>query len=403
MVFIAVNTPVKEFGVGCGRAADMTYVEQSARLLVDMCRRSNVIVVEKSTVPVRCSETISTILTSIQKLQENSEVNFTILSNPEFLAEGTAIDDLLNPSRVLIGGNDSRSIKTLSALYECWVPRDRIIVTSLWSSELSKLVSNAFLAQRVSSINSITAVCERTGADVQEVSNVLSSDHRIGSKFLLPSIGFGGSCFRKDILHLVYICECHGLDVCAEYWMSVLKMNDYQMSRFCDNVVRTCFHTVSNKVLAIYGFAFKKNTGDTRDSPAIHVCTRMLEEGAILHVYDPKVSAENVYNSIQHYAESTRANTCSMTASNKRNLTEEMKNNILQERVRVMSNPIDAVRHATAVLILTDWDEFKSIDYNMVYNQMEKPAFLFDGRIVTNVDELRQIGFRAYCIGKSGI
>ena len=294
VIFISVNTPTKSYGKGKGRAADLKYIELAARRIAEVCTTGNKIIVEKSTVPVRCSVAIKAILNACK---EKSTATFQILSNPEFLAEGTATDDLQSPDRVLIGGDSDeagqRAVKTLVDLYSQWVPRERIITTNLWSSELSKLTANAFLAQRISSINSISAVCEATGADVDEVANAIGRDSRIGPKFLKASVGFGGSCFQKDILNLVYLSQQLGLDEVAHYWQGVVDINEYQRRRFAHKMISSMFDTVSGKKIAILGFAFKKDTGDTRETSAISICTTLLEEGAKLHIYDPKVCFGN--------------------------------------------------------------------------------------------------------------
>ena len=292
IIFVAVNTPTKTYGVGAGRAADLRFIESVARTIAEVSTTAKIIV-EKSTIPVKTAETIKEILAA-----NSRGVKFEVLSNPEFLAEGTAMVDLQNPDRVLIGGERTAggeaAMQVLVDVYARWVPRDRIITTNLWSSELSKLVANAFLAQRISSINSISALCEATGADVDEVANAIGKDTRIGSKFLKASVGFGGSCFQKDILNLVYLCDHFGLPEVAAYWESVVKMNDWQKHRFATKIVRVLFNSVSEKKIAILGFAFKKDTNDTRESAAIHVCRDLLNERAHLAIYDPRVTAENI-------------------------------------------------------------------------------------------------------------
>ncbi len=290
MIFISVNTPTKTFGVGAGRAANLEFVEKCARAISDACDSGHKIVVEKSTLPVRTAEAVKRILSSASK----PGVSFDVLSNPEFLAEGTAIQDLLDPDRVLIGGESESAMQALVDVYGQWVPRDRILTTNLWSSELSKLTANAFLAQRVSSINAISALCEATEADVDEVAAAIGTDSRIGSKFLKSSVGFGGSCFQKDILNLVYLCEHFGLPEVAAYWEQVVLMNDYQKRRFTRRMLKAMFHTVSDKTIAVWGFAFKKDTNDTRESAAIFVCRDLLEERARLRIYDPKVTEEQI-------------------------------------------------------------------------------------------------------------
>ena len=338
--------------------------------------------VEKSTVPVRTADAVRRVLATNDK-----GIKFQVLSNPEFLAEGTAIDDLMIPGRVLIGGEQTSeglaAIEKLVSVYANWVPRERILTTNLWSSELSKLVANAFLAQRVSSINSISALCEATDADVSEVARAIGSDPRIGSKFLQASVGFGGSCFQKDILNLVYLCESFGLDEVAEYWNHVIKMNDYQKSRFSSLIVSRMFNTVTGKKIAIYGFAFKKDTGDTRETASVFVCRNLLEERAKLFVFDPKVTREQMFIEFQY-----TTNTTDDTVPG------------LKDLVVTAPCPYKAAEGAHAIAILTEWDEFKHYDYERIYESMAKPAFIFDGRNIMDHEKLRQIGFEVYAIGK---
>ncbi|XP_027917884.1 UDP-glucose 6-dehydrogenase 5-like [Vigna unguiculata] len=375
IIFVSVNTPTKIKGLGAGKAADLTYWESAARMIAHVSN-SDKIVIEKSTVPVRTAEAIGKILTHNTKTKG---INYQILSNPEFLSEGTAIQDLLNPDRVLIGGNQDPqgldAIQKLKAIYTHWVPQDRIITTNLWSAELSKLADNAFLAQRISSINAMSALCEATGAEVSQVSLALSKNTKIGPKFLNASVGFGGSCFQKDILNLVYICESNGLTEVANYWREVIKVNEYQKSRFVHRVVTSMFNTVSGKKIAILGFAFKKDTGDTRKTPAIDVCKGLLGDDACLSIYDPRVT--------QNQIEKDLSMSCSGV-----------------KHVNVVGDAYEATRDAHGVCILTEWDEFKTIDYERVYENMVKPAFVFDGRNMLDVDKLRKIGFIVYSIGK---
>lgn len=373
IIFVAVNTPTKTYGVGAGRAADLRYIESVARTIAEVAEGPKIIV-EKSTIPVKTAETIKDILAA-----NGRGGKFQVLSNPEFLAEGTAVADLENPDRVLIGGERTpegeAAVRTLADIYAHWVPRERIITTNLWSSELSKLVANAFLAQRISSINSISALCEATGADVDEVANAIGRDSRIGPKFLKASVGFGGSCFQKDILNLVYLCERFGLPEVAAYWEQVVRMNDHQKRRFSARIVRTLFNTVADKKIAILGFAFKKNTNDTRESPAIAVCRDLLAEQARLAVYDPQVPAEEI-------------------------AADVLGRGKTDARLTVAPDAYAAVEGADAVAILTEWDEFKALDYARVYAAMRKPAFLFDGRNLTDLAKLNALGFRACGIGK---
>lgn len=372
IIFLSVNTPTKTYGVGAGRAADLRFVEKCARKIAEVSEEGK-IVVEKSTLPVRTAESVKRILES-----NCNGRKFQILSNPEFLAEGTAMDDLESPDRVLIGGDQTpegaAAIQKLVDVYAAWVPRERILTTNLWSSELSKLTANAFLAQRISSINAISALCEETGADVDEVAHAIGTDSRIGPKFLKSSVGFGGSCFQKDIFNLVYLCEHFGLPEVAAYWNSVIEMNDYQKHRFGRRILSSMFNTVSDKKIAVLGFAFKKDTNDTRESAAIYVCGDLLEEQANLAIYDPKVTKDQIH----------------------RDLGIDESN----PYVTICSDAYEATKDAHAILILTEWDEFKALDYKKIYDQMQLPAFLFDGRNLLDLKSLREIGFEASGIGR---
>ncbi len=374
MVFISVNTPTKTYGKGKGMAADLKFIELCARQIA-AAATSDKIIVEKSTLPVRTAETLKSILHNT-----GNGVEFHILSNPEFLAEGTAIEDLHRPDRVLIGGEDRQAIQALVDIYASWVPRERILTTNLWSSELSKLTANAFLAQRVSSINAISELCERTGANVDEVARAIGTDSRIGPKFLKASVGFGGSCFQKDILNLVYIARSYGLHEVAHYWEQVITMNDHQKRRFADNIVQTMYNTVSGKKIAFLGWAFKKDTNDTRESAAIYVADALLAEEAEITVYDPKVSAGQVYADLDHLG--TR------TPEENRRL------------VAVVDDPYDATQRAHAVAVLTEWDEFRSYDWHRIKDHMMKPAFVFDGRKLLATNKLGELGFHYYAIGE---
>lgn len=374
MIFISVNTPTKTYGKGKGQAADLKFIELCARQIAKVATTDK-IVVEKSTLPVRTAEALKSILDNT-----GNHVNFDILSNPEFLAEGTAVADLQNPDRVLIGGENEEAIQALVEIYASWVPSEKIITTNLWSSELSKLVANAFLAQRVSSINAISELCEVTGADVSEVAHAIGMDSRIGSKFLKASVGFGGSCFQKDILNLVYIAKSYGLQEVADYWEQVIIMNDHQKIRFADYIIKTLYNTVNGKNIAFLGWAFKKDTNDTRESAAIYVADHLLDEQATITVYDPKVSVSQIYADLD--ALGTR------TAEENRRL------------VRVINDPYLACQDAHAIAILTEWDEFKTYDWKQIYENMYKPAFVFDGRKLLDEKKFNEIGFQFYSIGQ---
>lgn len=379
MIFISVNTPTKTFGVGKGRAADLRFVELCARQIAQLSTTDK-IVVEKSTLPVRTAQAVKTILS-----ETGNGIKFQVLSNPEFLAEGTAIQDLMAPDRVLIGGDQTpeglAAIEALTSVYASWVSRERIIQTRLWSSELSKLTANAFLAQRISSINSISALCEVTGADVDEVAYAIGSDTRIGSKFLKSSVGFGGSCFQKDILNLVYLCEYFGLPEAAAYWEQVIILNDYQKRRFAMNIIQTLFNTVSGKKIAMLGWAFKKDTNDTRESAAIYVSDHLLNDMANVWVYDPKVPEKAMYDDLDYLG--TRS--------------KEENRNLL----KVVNDPYEACKGAHAIAVITEWDEFKSYDWKKIYDSMMKPAFIFDGRNILDHKKLMEVGFKVKAIGKS--
>jgi len=378
IIFISVNTPTKTYGKGKGQAADLKYIELSARTIAKVATNDK-IVVEKSTLPVRTAQALKNILENT-----GNGVKFEILSNPEFLAEGTAIDDLLNADRVLIGGDNTPSGKAakdaLSSIYEHWLPKERILQTNVWSSELSKLVANAFLAQRVSSINAISALCEKTDANIDEVAKAIGLDSRIGPKFLKSSVGFGGSCFQKDILNLVYIARSYGLTEVADYWEQVIIMNDHQKRRFADHIISSLYNTVSGKKIAFYGWAFKKDTNDTRESAAIYVADALIEERAEITVYDPKVSRAQMLSDLNYLG--TRS-----PEENERYLT-------------VVNDPYEATDKAHAIAVLTEWDEFKSYDYARIFDQMLKPSFIFDGRRLLDKTALKEQGFKVYTIGE---
>ncbi|HEY7251992.1 MAG TPA: nucleotide sugar dehydrogenase [Methylomirabilota bacterium] len=368
MVFVSVNTPTKTFGQGAGRAADLQHWEKTARSILQHARRP-VIVVEKSTLPVRTAEAMERIFRN-----RRPDQRFEVLSNPEFLAEGTAIADLEHPDRVLIGGAETpagqAAVRELVEIYARWVPRDRILTANVWSAELSKLAANAFLAQRVSSVNAIAAICEQTGADILSVAKAIGTDRRIGPEFLRAGVGFGGSCFQKDILNLAYLCEQHGLPEVARYWEAVVAMNQHQKERFVHRMVRVMFNTLAGKRIAVFGFAFKANTGDTRESPAIRICQELLAEQAQVCITDPQAleGARQVFASA--------------------------------ERVTFEPDPYKAADGAHAIALLTDWSEYRALDYRRLQAGMERPAFLFDGRNLLDPEELHQIGFNVYSIGR---
>ncbi|UUC47014.1 UDP-glucose 6-dehydrogenase [Flavobacterium cerinum] len=377
MIFISVNTPTKTYGVGKGMAADLKYIELCARQIARVAKNDK-IVVEKSTLPVRTASAIKDILD-----HTGNGVQFQILSNPEFLAEGTAVADLLAPDRVLIGGDTTeegqKAIQKLVAIYANWVPQEQILTTNVWSSELSKLTANAFLAQRVSSINAMSELCEKTGADVNEVAKAIGMDSRIGSKFLKSSVGFGGSCFQKDILNLVYIAKSYGLNEVADYWEQVIIMNDHQKRRFAKNIIQTLYNTVAGKKIAFLGWAFKKDTNDTRESAAIYVADDLLNERAEICVFDPKVSEDQIFFDLDYLETRT-------PAENKAGL-------------QVDDNPYSAADKAHAIAVLTEWDEFKTYDWQRIYDNMLKPAFIFDGRNLLDKEALEKIGFVYQGIG----
>lgn len=377
MIFISVNTPTKTYGAGKGMAADLKYIELCARQIARVSKTDK-IVVEKSTLPVRTAEALKSILDNT-----GNGVRFQILSNPEFLAEGTAVQDLMNPDRVLIGGDTTpegqEAVNALVEVYANWVKRESILTTNVWSSELSKLTANAFLAQRVSSINAMSALCEKTGASVDEVAKAIGMDSRIGPKFLKSSVGFGGSCFQKDILNLVYIAKSYGLNEVADYWEQVIIMNDYQKRRFANNIVSTLYNTISGKKIAFLGWAFKKDTNDTRESAAIYVADALLDEKAQLVVYDPKVEAKQMFDDMLYLNTKTK---------------EDVEKNL-----KMANHPDDAIENAHAVAILTEWDEFKNYDWEALFHKMQKPAFIFDGRNILNPEKMKAIGFIYQGIG----
>ncbi|ETO14870.1 hypothetical protein RFI_22497 [Reticulomyxa filosa] len=401
MIFVSVNTPTKKYGAGAGKAADLKNWELAARH-ISRVANGDKIVVEKSTLPVRTAHSMSRVLHA-----NDRKLHFEVLSNPEFLAEGTAMKDLAKPDRVLIGGNNKEkagknAIDRLVWIYEHWVPKERILTTNLWSSELSKLVANAFLAQRVSSINSISALCEQTGADIDEVAKSIGMDQRIGNRFLQASVGFGGSCFQKDILNLVYICESIGLKEVAEYWQQVVSMNDWQKCRFAQRMVKSMFNTVADKRIAMLGFAFKKDTGDTRETAAVYVAKHLLDERAKIAIYDPRVSEAQIKMDFDYYEA----------------LPKDEK---FSSRIDICKDAYGACKGSHAICVMTEWDEFKDLNYQKIYDSMAKPAFIFDGRYdfvlvvgffyclnlvffldrnILNLEGLKKIGFEVYGIGK---
>ena len=388
MIFISVNTPTKTYGVGKGMAADLKFVELCARQIAETAN-SDKIIVEKSTLPVRTAQSIKRIFEAY-----DTPHLFRVLSNPEFLAEGTAISDLLNADRVLIGSEDDEAGKmaeqALADIYANWIPRERILTTRIWSSELSKLTANAFLAQRVSSINAISALCEQTGADVDEVAHAIGMDSRIGPKFLKASVGFGGSCFQKDILNLVYLCRHFNLPEVADYWEQVVKLNDYQKHRFAKQIIDSLFNTVSGKKITFLGWAFKKDTNDTRESAAIYVADELLHDRAEIHVYDPQVKPERIYADLEYLQQHRRDETPA----------EPLSNSEIRQLVKVHTSPYEAAQKAHAIALLTEWDEFKMYDWQQIYNNMYKPAFVFDGRNILPANTLTDIGFEVTSIGK---
>lgn len=391
IIFISVNTPTKTYGIGKGMAADLKYVELCARQIAEFANGDK-IVVEKSTLPVRTAQSIKTILNN-----NTRGLNFQVLSNPEFLAEGTAIKDLHNPDRVLIGGEQSadglKAIEALTDIYAHWVPRERILQTNVWSSELSKLTSNAFLAQRISSINSISALCERTGADIKEIATAIGADSRIGPKFLESSVGFGGSCFQKDILNLVYLCRHFNLPEVAAYWEQVIHLNNYQKHRFAKQIIDSLFNTVSGKKIAFLGWAFKKDTNDTRESPAIYVAHELLQDRAEIHIYDPKVSKDQIIRDLNYLAATSHSTYGGDFDSPPVGESDDISVHVHQE-------PYTAMENAHAIAILTEWDEFKSYDWGKIYQNMLKPAFLFDGRNLLDRKKIMDIGFEYTGVGR---
>ena len=372
IIFVGVNTPTKEFGVGAGMASDLQYWEKTARMIKEHAQ-SDKIVVEKSTLPVKAAQAMERVLHAGQRT-----VHFEVLSNPEFLAEGTAVNDLEFPDRVLIGSHETetglKARKELVEIYANWVPKEKIVTSNVWSSELSKLVANAFLAQRISSINSISALCEKTDADIAEVANVIGMDNRIGSKFLNASIGFGGSCFKKDILNLVYLCHHYGLHEVADYWHSVVKINEYQKNRFINNMLTSMFNTLAGKRITLFGFAFKANTGDTRESPAIAIAQQLLSEKAHVVITDPQALP------------SARQDLAGLAGT-----------------VEYINDPYEAVVGSDAIAVMTEWLLYSELDYDRIFKSMSLPAFIFDGRNILDHQNLFDIGFNVFPMGKTAL
>ena len=385
IIFISVNTPTKTKGVGAGKSSDLKWVEACAREVAKYAK-GHTIVVEKSTLPVRTAELIQEILYSSETNFNRKKTSFSVLSNPEFLAEGTAINDLENPDRVLIGGEDQKAMFLLGEIYKTWVPADKILFTNIWSSELAKLTSNAFLAQRISSINSISAICEVTGADIREVSRAIGKDTRIGSKFLESGPGFGGSCFKKDILNLVYLAEHYGLTEVAKFWEEVVNINRWNQSRISKIVVEKLFGSIAQKKIVILGFAFKANTNDTRESAAIQICKDLINEGAELIIHDPKVNPLQIQNDLQ------------IEPLSKRNVENITLINNKTGNWRLSKN-LDIFENAHAVLVLTEWDEYKNIKWENVIKKMVKPAWVFDSRSIVNIELVKKAGLHLWRLG----
>ena len=379
MVFISVNTPIKEKGIGAGETSDLRWVESCARQISEFSE-GHTIVVEKSTLPVKTAQTIKDILFSSK--YQTCEKSFSVLSNPEFLAEGTAIKDLEEPDRVLIGGDQKDAMKALKDIYLNWIPLEKLIFTNLWSSELSKLTANAFLAQRISSINSISAICEVTGADVSEVSFAIGKDKRIGSEFLNSGPGFGGSCFKKDILNLVYLAKFYGLNEVADYWRKVVEINSWQQKRVYEIVVKKLFGNLADKKIAILGFSFKENTNDTRESPAIGICRNLINEGAFLSIHDVKVNEEDIRKSL---------------ALDSFDFEQGFDKNAPYWEYQ--SNLYKAVEKSHAVILLTAWDEYKSIDWRSVSLSVKSPFWVFDTRLILNTKNLKDLGLNLWQLG----
>ena len=382
MIFMAVNTPTKIKGEGRGYAADLSYVEECARQIARHSK-SDKIVVEKSTLPVRTAEKIKEILNA-----NNKKVNFEVISNPEFLAEGTAINDLFKSDRVLIGGDKTESGKNavdkLVEIYQRWIPEDKILRTNVWSSELSKLVSNAMLAQRLSSINSISALCEKTGANIEEVSKAVGMDSRIGSSFLKSSIGFGGSCFKKDILNLVYIARQYQLNEVAEYWENVIKINSYQTSRIANEIINV-INKEERKIITILGWSFKKNTNDSRESASIYLSSKLLSNNFSIKIYDPMVSSSRIKEDIKNHM--------------KTSLKDDDEILKYMNRISICDDVYQSIEKSNLVVVCTEWDQFIKLDWNKIYQMMGTNPWVFDGRNLLDRKKIKKIGFKTFFIG----
>ena len=377
-IFISVNTPIKVSGLGAGQASNLCWVESCARQIARDAK-GHTIVIEKSTLPVRTAEIIKEIIISSTNSSEGDSKTFSILSNPEFLAEGTAIDDLINPDRVLIGGDDNFAIQSLIEIYSRWVDRKKILSTNLWSSELSKLVANAFLAQRISSINSISALCEATGADISEVSRAVGLDQRIGSKFLNAGPGFGGSCFKKDILNLVYLCNFFGLKTVADFWEQVISINDWQQKRIYELIVHKLFGNIYGKKIVLLGFSFKANTNDTRESPSIQMSKYFLDEGANLTIHDPRVSRDQVSKELCNYRKKI---------GNFRGYWD------------FESDVYKSIENADGIIILTEWEEYSKLDWKKISNLVRKPGWVFDTRKIADKDSIKKTSLNYWSVGE---
>ena len=378
LIFISVNTPTKTKGMGAGQAIDLKYVEESSRQIAKHANKFT-IVVEKSTLPVKTAQKIKEILneSTQNKEDQKKDVKFSVLSNPEFLAEGSAINDLENPDRILIGGDDDKAIKSLVDIYAHWVNKDKVLTTDLWSSELSKLIANAFLAQRISSINTISALCEATGAHIKDVALAVGMDKRIGKYFLNSGPGFGGSCFKKDISNLVYISNHYSLFEVANYWQKVLDINIWQQRRFINLIVDNMFGTISSKKIAILGFSFKANTNDTRESPAIYICKKLIEEGAILNIYDPKVNFQQISKDLDNYDSEIN----------------------IDKKWHYSDKVYDTFDDADAAIFLTEWSEFQNLNWPKIAKAMRKPAFIFDTRSIVNIKEVKESNLKIWQVG----